>query len=122
MPSILEPLKKLKAYKKRRDDRPKELALTFGEQDQLDVLSYEGMEEQSDHLLIDGQYIRNLFISGYPFVASSGWLDSLIHFNHNADISYHIHEVDALHALPKLNRKITELESTRRALIRKGAV
>jgi conjugal transfer ATP-binding protein TraC len=80
------------------------------------------MAEHADYLEIDGHFVRTLFISGYPFVASSGWLDSLIHFNHSADISYHILEVNALQALPKLNRKITELESTRRAMIRKGAV
>lgn len=113
---------KVAEWKKRRDERPKERALTFGDQDQVDMLSYEGLEEQPDYLVIDGQYLRTLFISGYPFVAQSGWLDSLIHFNHSADISYHIHEVDALQALPKLHRKITELESTRRAMMRKGAI
>lgn len=118
----IEPIKKLTEWKKRRDERPKELAFSFGEQDQVDALSYEGLEEQADHLVIDGQYMRTLFVSGYPFVASSGWLDSLIHFNHSADIAYHIHEVDALLALPKLHRKITELESTRRSLMRKGAI
>jgi len=66
--------------------------------------------------------IRTLFISGYPFVASSDWMDSLIHFNHDIDISYHLHEVDARAALPKLNRKITELESTRRAMMREGRI
>lgn len=119
---MIEPLEKLTEWKKRRDERPKELSFAFGEQDQVDALSYEGLEEQADYLIIDDQYIRTLFISGYPFVASSGWFDSLIHFNHNADISYHIHEVDALQALPKLHRKITELESTRRAMMRKGAI
>jgi conjugal transfer ATP-binding protein TraC len=119
---MIEPFSKLAELKQRRDERPKELALTFGEQDQVDMLSYEGLEEQADYLVIDGQYLRTLFISGYPFVAQSGWLDSLIHFNHSADISYHIHEVDALQALPKLHRKITELESTRRAMMRKGAI
>ncbi len=119
---MIEPFSKLAEFKQRRDERPKELALTFGEQDQVDMLSYEGLEEQADYLVIDGQYLRTLFISGYPFVAQSGWLDSLIHFNHSADISYHIHEVDALQALPKLHRKITELESTRRAMMRKGAI
>ena len=115
-----KPLAKVKAWKKRRDERPKELALSFGEQDQVDALSYEGLAEQADYLVIDGQYLRTLFISGYPFTAASGWLDNLIHFNHDADISYHIHEVDAQIALPKLTRKITELESTRRALVRKA--
>ncbi len=119
---IMQPINKVKEWKKRKDERPKELALAFGEQDQVDLLAPEAIEEQQDHLCIDGQYVRTLFISGYPFVAQSGWLDSLIQFNHNADISYHIHEVDALQALPKLHRKITELESTRRALMSKGAV
>ena len=118
----IKPLTQLAEWKKRRDERPKELAFSFGEQDQVDTLSYEGLEEQADHLVIDGQYMRTLFVSGYPFVASSGWLDSLIHFNHSADIAYHIHEVDALLALPKLHRKITELESTRRSMMRKGAI
>jgi type IV secretory pathway VirB4 component len=119
---MTNPLTTLAEWKKQRDERPKELALTFGEQDQVDALSYEGLEEQQDYLCIDGYYIRTLFVSGYPFVASSGWLDSLIHFNHNADISYHVHEVDALQALPQLRRKITELESTRRAKMQKGAI
>lgn len=118
----MEVLTKLREWKKQRDERPKELALTFGEQDQMDMLSYEGLEENDDHLVIDGHYTRTLFISGYPFIATSGWLDRLIKFNHNADISYHMNEVDALQALPKLHRKITELESTRRAKMQKGAI
>jgi len=108
--------------KDRRNEKHKELAFRFGEQDSLDVLSYAGLEENIDYLCIDGVYIRTLSISGYPFVASSGWLDNLINFNHNADISYHVREVDALLALPKLHRKITELESTKRAMIRAGKI
>jgi conjugal transfer ATP-binding protein TraC len=100
----------------------KELAFSFGDQDSLDLLSYAGLQEKADHLCIDGLYIRTLFISGFPFIASSGWLDSLINFNHDVDISYHIQEVDALQALPKLHRKITELESTKRAMMRSGKI
>lgn len=103
-------------------ERLQDLAFRFGEQDTLDVLGYAGLEENADYLVIDGVYIRTLFISGYPFVASSGWLDNLINFNHDADITYHIHEVSALLALPKLHRKITELESTKRAMIRDGKI
>jgi conjugal transfer ATP-binding protein TraC len=110
------------SWKKHRADRPKELALSFGEQDSMDILTYAGMEEQIDYLNIDGQFVRTLFISGYPFVAASGWLNSLVNFNHNADISYHLSPVDATQALPKLHRKITELESTRRAMIRTGKI
>ena len=108
--------------KQARIERQKELRITFGEQDAVDILSYAGLEENIDHLNIDGVYMRTLYISGYPFVANSGWMDSLINFNHDTDISYHVHEVSALSALPKLHRKITELESTKRAMMRAGKI
>ena len=116
---VTAPVKKRKAAKL---ERQKELNITFGEQDAVDILSYAGLEENIDHLNIDGVYMRTLYISGYPFVANSGWMDSLINFNHDTDISYHVHEVSALSALPKLHRKITELESTKRAMMRAGKI
>ncbi|MEP7205192.1 MAG: hypothetical protein ABI716_03300, partial [Candidatus Saccharibacteria bacterium] len=42
------------------------LAFSFGEQDPMDIISYAGLEEQPNHLVIDGIYLRTLFISGYP--------------------------------------------------------
>lgn len=116
---VTAPVKKRKAA---RLERQKELNITFGEQDTVDILSYAGLEENIDYLNIDGVYMRTLYISGYPFVANSGWMDSLINFNHDTDISYHVHEVSALSALPKLHRKITELESTKRAMMRAGKI
>lgn len=116
------PLATLKKRKNAKQEKQKELTLTLGEQDAVDVLSYAGLEENVDYLCIDGVYIRTLYISGYPFTASSGWLDSIINFNHDTDISYHLYEVNALHALPKLHRKITELESTRRSMMQAGKI
>ena len=119
---LTNPKIKLDQWKQRRTSRPKELALSYGEQDEVDILSYAGLEERPSYLIIDDKYIRTLFISGYPFIASSGWLNSLINFNHNADVSYHLSQVDAHQALPKLHRKITELESTKRAMVRAGKI
>jgi type IV secretory pathway VirB4 component len=115
-------MSKIALRRTKKKEKMRELNLAFGEQDALDVMSYAGLEEKVDYLNIDGVYMRTLFISAYPFVASSGWLDSLINFNHDSDISYHLHEVNALSALPKLHRKITELESTKRAMIRAGKI
>lgn len=115
-------VERAKKWKATRDARPKEMALSYGQQDPMDIISYAGLEEQLSYLQIDDSYVRTLFISGYPFVASSGWLNSLINFNHNADISYHLNSVDATQALPKLHRKITELESTKRAMMRAGKI
>ncbi len=94
----------------------------FGEQDQIDLISYSGLEESSSYLQMGDKFVRTLFISGYPYVASTGWLNMLVNFNHNIDISYHIEQVDPISALPKLNRKITELESTKRTMLKAGKV
>jgi conjugal transfer ATP-binding protein TraC len=112
----------MKLALKRDQNKPKEYQLNYGEQDHVDMLSYSGLEEQTSHLVIDDQYVRVLFISGYPYIASSGWLNSLVNFNHNSDISYHITTVESTQALPKLHRKITELESTKRAMMRSGKI
>jgi len=96
--------------------------ITFGEQDQLDLISYAGLKEESSYLQINDTFVRTLFVSGYPYVASTGWLSMLINFNHNIDINYHVEQIDPLIALPKLNRKITELESTKRTMIKEGRV
>jgi type IV secretory pathway VirB4 component len=114
--------KKTKANPKKQKE--KNLALNFhiGDQDQLDLITYAGLEEFQNHLEIDGRYVRTLFVSGYPYTASSGWLNHLINFNYNVDIAYHIEPVDPTLALPKLNRKITELISTKRAMERAGKI
>jgi len=113
---------KTRRTKSKRNE--KSLALNFhvGDQDQLDMITYAGLEEFKNHLEIDGRFIKTLFISGYPYTASSGWLNHLINFNYNVDIAYHIEPVDAILALPKLNRKITELISTKRAMERSGKI
>jgi type IV secretory pathway VirB4 component len=111
---------KRKAEKRRRERMSVEFS--FGEQDQIDLISYSGLAEESSYLQIGDTYVRALFISGYPYVANVGWLNMLINFNHDLDISYHIEHVDPLMALPKLNRKITELESTKRSMLKAGKV
>ncbi len=113
---------KKKLKKRRANARKKKLEFQFGTQDAVDIISYSGLEEQSSYIVIDDKYVRTLFISGYPFVASTGWLNMLVNFNNNIDISYHIEQIDAHIALPKLNRKITELESTKRAMLKRGAI
>ncbi len=112
--------KKRKASKK--EIMKKSLEFNFGEQDQIDFISYSGLEESSTYLEMGDKFVRTLFISGFPFTANTGWLNMLINFNHNVDISYHIEQIDAHIALPKLNRKITELESTKRTMLKAGKV
>jgi len=111
-----------KAKKRIAEEQRKALSFHLGFQDQLDFITYSGPEEYPDYLIVDGRYVKTLFVSGFPYTASSGWLNHLINFNHNADISYHIEPINAMLALPKLNRKITELTSTKRAMERAGKI
>jgi type IV secretory pathway VirB4 component len=117
-----------KKYQKRKQEHSKQqriqeaLRFSFGQQDQVDLISYSGLKEESSYIQIGETFVRTLSISGYPYVAHLGWLSMLINFNHNIDISYHIEHVSALLALPKLNRKITELESTKRSMLKEGKV
>src|SRR5450830_366645 len=104
------------------EEQKKALSFHVGSQDQLDFITFSGLEEYPDYLIVDGRYVKTLFVSGFPYTASSGWLNHLINFNHNVDISYHIEPVEATMALPKLNRKITELTSTKRAMERDGKI
>lgn len=109
-------------FKNKKNLKKENFEFHFGEQDQMDLISYSGLEENANYLQMGEKYVRTLFISGYPYVASTGWLNMLINFNHNIDISYHVEQVDPMTALPKLNRKITELESTRRNMLKQGKV
>jgi len=118
-------LKPIKAWQKKRKLKAmtnQAVKIAFGTQDQVDLISYAGLKEESSYLQINDRFVRTLFVSGYPYVASTGWLSNLINFNHDIDISYHIEQVDPLTALPKLIRKITELESTKRTMLKEGKV
>jgi len=120
--NLKKEVKKIKRKLIRKQSLKKPVNFYFGEQDQIDLISYSGLKEEATYLQIGDRYFKTLFISGYPYVASTGWLSMLINFNHNIDISYHIEQVNPLLALPKLNRKITELESTKRNMLKDGKV
>ncbi len=107
-------------FNNKNKQKQRMVKFNYASQDQIDLISYSGLQEQANYLVMGNKYIRTLFISGYPYTASIGWLNSLINFNHNVDISYHIEQIDPVFALPKLNRKITELESTRRSMQQAG--
>ena len=86
------------------------------------LIAYGSLVEKPDYLEIDGHYCRSLFISGYPYSAHSGFMRSLVNFSGDIDVSYQIDQVPAELALPKLARKITELESSRRQRLKTGQV
>ncbi len=117
-----KPIKELRRKAKHNKAIHDTIHFSYGQQDQVDLISYAGLKEEATYLQMGDKYVRTLFISGYPYTASTGWLNMLINFNHDIDISFHMEDVDPLLALPKLNRKITELESTKRTMMKEGKV
>ena len=120
--NTLKIVKKYKQSKKRNKEKQQAIKIAFGSQDLTDLISYAGLKEESSYLQINDRFLRTLFVSGFPYVASTGWLSMLVNFNHDIDISYHIEQINPLMALPKLSRKITELESTKRTMLREGRI
>lgn len=116
------PVQQIADYRTKRAERPKVYTMPFGEQDTMDILSYSAMEEQPDYLRINNRYVRTMFISGYPYDAELGWLDSLMNFHHDCDITQHIEQIDANEALRVLQRKITELESTKSMKLKSNSI
>ena len=115
-------LEKIRTIRQNRSDQPKQYNFRFDDFDPMDAISYEGMEEQSDYLVVDDQYMRTLFITGLPYTAEIGWLDDVINFYHNADISFHIEPIDSNVTIPILTRKITERETVRRMKAKRGEI
>jgi type IV secretory pathway VirB4 component len=122
IPNKLNLIRLIRGNSAKRKAVKQQIQFYHGEQDQIDLISYSGLEENASYLRMGDKFIRTLFISGFPQNASTGWLNMLVNFNHNIDISYHIELVSSQYALPKLERKITELESTKRAMQKDGRV
>jgi type IV secretory pathway VirB4 component len=122
IPDKMNLVKLIRKNSAKRKSVKQQIQFYHGEQDQIDLISYSGLEENASYLRLGDKFIRTLFISGFPQNASTGWLSMLVNFNHNIDISYHIELVSSQYALPKLERKITELESTKRAMQKDGRV
>ena len=97
-----------------RDETRKVLADFWDQNRRLRV------SERPKEILFGQCHCRTLAVSGWPASASFGWLNSLVNWSGDLDISYHYRPVDLHLAQTKLSRKVTELDSRQRQLQRKG--
>jgi len=81
--SNLKPIKNWKRQQLKKKLTNQSINIAYGQQDQLDMISYSGLKEESSYLQINDRYVRTLFVSGYPYVASTGWLNNLIKTLHS---------------------------------------
>ena len=94
-------------------------------QDIRSILSIDGLragrlKETPTHIVAPGLVARTLVVSDWPLIAGFGWLNRLINYPADLDLSYHYRPVAAAIAQSSLIRRITEIESRKRSLLKKG--
>jgi conjugal transfer ATP-binding protein TraC len=87
-----------------------------------DVLAPSSIEVDFSFIKIDENYIRTLFVSGYPRFVSANWLAPLINFNHSLDISMFIYPSDSKDTLDTLRHRLAEMEAEINTDIERGRI
>lgn len=87
-----------------------------------DVLAPSAIEVDFSFIKIDDNYIRTLFVTGYPRYVSANWLAPLINFNHSLDISMYIYPSDSKDTLDSLRRRLAEMEAEINTDIERGRI
>ncbi|MEM4261511.1 MAG: DUF87 domain-containing protein [Candidatus Diapherotrites archaeon] len=78
---------------------------------QIDLLKYSYIKIDFDKAIIDSAHNKVLIAVGYPRQIRDGWLDKLISYGENFDISMHIEPYTTENALNMLNQEIVKQES-----------
>ena len=66
IPDKLNLMKLIKINSDKRKAKRQQIQFYHGEQDQIDLISYSGLEENTSYLRLGDKFIRTLFISGFP--------------------------------------------------------
>lgn len=77
-----------------------------------DIIAPLEIEIDFQHMEINGNFYRTLFVKGYPRFVGPNWLSPIINFEHSLRISTFYYPVDSQEILKKLKRKIGEMEAT----------
>lgn len=87
-----------------------------------DVIAPPAIEVDFDHLTIGDQFVRTLFVAGYPRYVSANWLEPLISFNHTLDVALYVYPSKSEEILDNLKRKVGEMEATIQSDLKRGRV
>ncbi len=77
-----------------------------------DVIAPSSIETDFNYIRVGESFYKTLFVVGYPRFVSTDWLEPLIDFNHEMNISFFLYPILAADVLSDLQRKIAEMEAT----------
>ncbi len=87
-----------------------------------DVISPSSVEVDFRFIRVGSNFYRTFFVVGYPRYVSANWLEPLIDFDHQLDISMFIYPTSSPDILSDLRRKIAEMEATIASQTEQGQV
>ncbi len=77
-----------------------------------DSIAPQTIETDFSYVKVNDKFYRTFFVNGYPRYVSTNWLQPLIDFNHELNISFFIYPSESAEVLDNIQRKIAELEAT----------
>jgi len=88
-----------------------EKALAEGSVAIRDLISPASMQIQSDHIELNGRYVRTFFVMNYPRYINVGWFSSMINLSATMDIGMFFYPVASSIVLNQLKKKVGNLEA-----------
>lgn len=86
----------------------------------VDIIAPTSVEVDFRLIRVGERFVRTFFVVGYPRYVSPGWLQPLIDFEHQLDISMFVYPTSSPDILSDLRRKIAEMEATISAQAKEG--
>lgn len=87
-----------------------------------DIIAPSSVEVDFRFIRIGEKFFRTFFVVGYPRFVSAGWLEPLIDFDHQLDVSMFVYQTTSSDVLSDLKRKIGEMEATIGSQVEQGQV
>ena len=88
-----------------------EKAYEQGEVALRDIIAPASMRVQSDHIELNGMWIRTIFLANYPRYINVGWFSPIINLSATMDIGMFYYPVDSGIILNQLKKKVGNLEA-----------
>ncbi len=97
----------------RRAPGPQARRFALGTRSLADLVAPAALEVARDHVRLEQQYARTLFVTGYPRTVGPGWLAPLIDFELPLEISLHVYPLESGEMVRTLTQKLVQLNSSR---------
>jgi conjugal transfer ATP-binding protein TraC len=95
-----------------------ERLLTLGTRRLADLVAPSSYEIRTDHLRLDGQYVRALAVTAYPRLVTPGWLSILAESDLPIELSVHVRSLASADMVRALSLQVARLQSSRLAQLR----